>query len=164
MKVFNLRCHQGHAFEGWFASAVDYERQTESGQLRCPVCDSAEILKAPSAPRLNFGALASVAERSDDAQVSSTAAPADRTSQGMALGNLTPELQARLLEAMREIANNTEDVGERFAEEARKIHYREAPARGIRGIASDREREELHDEGIDIVRLPWPTILKEPLQ
>lgn len=140
MKVFNLACEHDHPFEGWFASAEDFDDQTARGLLECPVCTSRQVRKLLSAPRLNLS--------------SSEPAPAP-----------TPEAaQALMLRLARHLMKNTEDVGERFAEEARRIHYKEAPERGIRGQASLEEARELAQEGIEVMALPMPALLKEPLQ
>ncbi len=150
MKVFNLRCEHDHAFEGWFASAEAFESQLAAGQVQCPLCDSTSITKALSAPRLNFGAEAPQQDRPQAAVP--TAMP-------------TPEqLQALFLKMAREIVANTEDVGERFADEARRIHYKEAPERGIRGVTSKDEAEALEDEGIRVMPMPFAKLLKDPLQ
>lgn len=142
MKVFNLACEHDHPFEGWFASAEDYDDQLDRGLLECPVCASRQVRKMLSAPRLNLSS----------AEAASSVAP-------------TPEAaQAMMLRLARHLIKNTEDVGERFAEEARRIHYKEAPERGIRGQASAEEARELAQEGIDVLALPMPALLKEPLQ
>jgi len=143
MKVYNLQCERQHDFEGWFASNEDFVAQAESGQLCCPLCDSAAIRKLPSAPRLNLG--------------QGAAPQAEAGGDGAAL-------QGRMLELARQLIAATEDVGERFAEEARRIHYEEAAPRGIRGIASEQERRELAEEGIDVLALPLAPFLKHPLQ
>jgi len=144
MKVYNLQCERHHGFEGWFASNEDFVAQAESGQLCCPVCDSAAIRKLPSAPRLNLGQSATPRTDGD--------------------GGDGAALQTRVLELARQLIAGTEDVGERFAEEARRMHYDEAPPRGIRGIASDQERRELAEEGIEVLALPLAPFLKQPLQ
>ena len=162
MKVLDLQCRHGHAFEGWFASQGDYESQRERGLLTCPVCNDAEVSKKLSAPRLNLGRspepAAPVAE-APQAQPAATATPALP-----AMPALPQELQAAMLKMVRHVMANTEDVGKQFAEEARKIHYGEAENRNIRGQASREETEALLDEGIDILPLPLPAGLKEPLQ
>ena len=154
MKVLNLQCSHGHAFEGWFASHEDYESQRERGLVSCPLCNDAEVTKMPSAPRLNLGHVAKEA-------VPTTSEPAPAPAAAPALPH---KLQAAMLKMVRHVMANTEDVGTQFAEEARKIHYGEADHRNIRGQASREETEALFDEGIDILPLPVPTGLKEPLQ
>jgi hypothetical protein len=144
LKVFDLVCANEHSFEGWFASENDYETQTEKGQLSCPMCGSAEITRRPSAARLNFGA--------------------KQTERQQAIMPTPAQMQAAFVRIAREIAANTEDVGERFAEEARRIHYEEAPTRGIRGTTTREEAEALEDEGINVMPFPFGDYLKEPLQ
>lgn len=150
IKVFNLRCAQAHAFEGWFSSAEDFEAQQGRGLLSCPLCGSAEVTKAPSAPYIG-------------SQLSEPAHAAVSTKQPAAMP--TPaQLQAMFVKMAREIAASTEDVGPRFAEEARRIHYNEAPERGIRGVASKDEAQALEEEGISVMPLPFAHLLKDPLQ
>ena len=164
MKVLNLQCSHGHAFEGWFASHDDYESQRERGLVTCPLCNDAAVTKMPSAPRLNLGHGASETSAAPVASAgaspgTSPAAPA----QGVA--QVTPQhLQAAWMKMVRHVMAHTEDVGPKFAEEARKIHYGETQERQIRGQATRAETEALLDEGIDIVPLPVPAGLKEPLQ
>jgi hypothetical protein len=150
MKVFDLMCEHGHEFEGWFASAQDYESQLKGGLLVCPMCESSSIQKKLSAPRLNLGA--------------STPASTDVTMSNNAAAHEVAGLQKKWLTAAREFLKNTEDVGERFVQEARKIHYQEAPERPIRGVASPQQAQELADEGIEVFSIPMPAAAKEPLQ
>ena len=152
MKVFNLQCSAQHRFEGWFASEEDYTSQVERGLLECPLCADKDVQKLPSAPRLNLGA-------SEPAP-----APAAGEKQPMVAGDAAQALQAAYLQLARRIVDQTEDVGERFAEEARKIHYGETEERGIRGQASREETEALLEEGITVMPLPLPEGLKGPLQ
>ncbi len=152
MKVLNLQCGHGHVFEGWFASHEDYESQRERGLVACPVCNDAEVTKMPSAPRLNLG---HGAQESPPAQ-----APAVQD-----VAQVTPRhLQAAWMQMVRHVMANTEDVGTKFAEEARKIHHGETEHRNIRGQASREETEALLEEGIEVLPLPVPAGLKEPLQ
>lgn len=154
LKVFNLCCDHGHRFEGWFASAADYDSQSDRGQIECPVCESRGITKTPSAPRLNFGATATD---------TTTAVPTNAPAPSAMIAN-EPQLQALVLALARQIAANTEDVGERFVDEVRAIHYDEAPKRSIRGVASRQDAIELADEGIDVMPLPFADLLDEPVQ
>ncbi len=152
MKVFNLQCSAHHLFEGWFASEEDYTSQVGRGLLECPLCADKTIQKLPSAPRLNFGA------------VETAQATATQEKQAVVTGDPAQALQAAYLQLARRIVSETEDVGERFAEEARKIHYGETEERGIRGQASPAETEALMEEGIAVMPLPLPEGLKGPLQ
>jgi hypothetical protein len=150
MKVLDLRCAHGHGFEGWFASNEAFETQLASGLVECPVCGDTAIVKLLSAPRLNLGNAKAPQEVA--APAVSSRAPAE----------LSPE--ARWIRAMREVLARTEDVGDRFADEARKMHYGEAEERGIRGQATPEQTEALLDEGIPVMALPMPAALKETLQ
>jgi hypothetical protein len=141
MKVYNLSCEHDHSFEGWFASEEDFTKQLQAGEIACPVCESRGIVKLPSAPRLNL----------------SGAQPPQQSEVGA-------QAQAQLKELLRHVVASTEDVGERFAEEARRMHYNEAPERAIRGVATPHEYEALADEGIDVVALPLLSAVKSPLQ
>lgn len=165
MKVLDLQCSQGHVFEGWFASHEDYASQRERGLLTCPVCEDAQVRKMLSAPRLNLGHSASVQAPSENAVQPAATALANPEAAVQALAQMSPQqIQAAMLKMVRHVMANTEDVGSRFAEEARKIHHGEAEERNIRGQASREETEALLDEGIDILPLPVPAGLKEPLQ
>jgi hypothetical protein len=152
MKVLNLVCAHHHRFEGWFSSEDDYQSQVEQGQLACPICSDAAISRLPSAPRLNM--LARQRESEPETQLQTTAPAAEP--------RIDPRLQANLLRAVRQMIESTEDVGERFPEEARRIHYGEAEGRGIRGLATREEAEALVEEGIDVVALQVPAALKGP--
>lgn len=159
MLVLNLACEQGHGFEGWFGSAGDFDQQRERGLLSCPLCSSPHVSRRPSAPRLNL----SGAPREPE-----SGPPAPQTTPSAANGTPQPvlpqQLQQRLMQAVRQVMAQTEDVGERFAEEARRIHYGEAQQRGIRGQTSVDEARALADEGIEVLALPVPDALKGPLQ
>ncbi|MDO5101321.1 MAG: DUF1178 family protein [Lautropia sp.] len=154
MKVFNLCCEREHQFEGWFSSADDFEQQQERQLIECPLCGSHQVRKLLSAPRLNL-----VHGRSSEA------APVDApTAKGGDDEGQMREVQARMMQGLRKLIEETEDVGDRFAEEARRIHFNEAPARAIRGTASPEETESLRDEGIEVLTVPLPVALKGTLQ
>lgn len=168
MKVLNLQCASGHAFEGWFGSEEDYQSQQSRGLLTCPMCGLAEVLRMPSAPRLNLsGARSPLVETpSAPAGPAPSALPRPRPAQN-AREAQTPEraqAEAVLLQAMRHVLANTEDVGSHFAEEVRRIHHGEIEHRNIRGEATPVEAQALREEGIDVVHLPIPEGLKGPLQ
>lgn len=146
MKVLNLRCANGHGFEGWFASEDDFLDQNGRALIECPLCADRVIGRMPSAPRLNL----SGAREQPPPQQTALPQPAD--------------MQAAWLAGVRKLMASTEDVGARFAEEARRIHYGEAPQRGIRGQATPEEREALSEEGIDTVSIPVPRALDGPVQ
>jgi hypothetical protein len=146
MKVFNLTCELEHSFEGWFASHDEFDRQLAGGLVECPVCGSQAVQKLPSAPRLN---------------ISGAQEPAAK--EPVALPNAAA-MRSILAQMARHIVANTEDVGDRFPEEARRIHYEEAPQRSIRGVASKDEAAALEDEGIEVMPLPLADLLKNSLQ
>lgn len=168
--VFNLACEQHHTFEGWFGSLIDMESQQHRGLLSCPVCGSAQIEKQLSAPRLNLmpSASSSAARAREEATATPAAASVPATTAVPALpadatpAVLSPE-HAQLREMIRHVIDNTEDVGQNFPEEARRIHYRETPARSIRGVASRKEAEALMEEGISVAQLPFPVVDKREL-
>jgi hypothetical protein len=154
MKVIDLRCQSGHRFEGWFASDDDFLNQNGRGLIECPLCSDKLIVRLPSAPRLNLSSSSSSSTSSSSA-AETTPAPS---------GQAPSDLQAQWLKMVRHVIANTEDVGEKFAAEARRIHYGESPERAIRGQASGDEREALREEGIEVHPLPIPAALKDPLQ
>jgi hypothetical protein len=145
MKVYNLCCEYDHRFEGWFSSEDDFIAQAQKQLVCCPVCDSHQVKRLPSAPRLNL-------------------ATQPESAQPIQQDNAIETLQAQWIEMAREVIANTEDVGERFAEEARRMHYKDSPERGIRGITTPHERQALADEGIEVVAFPIPVALKRTLQ
>jgi hypothetical protein len=145
MKVLNLQCSHSHGFEGWFASEDDFQGQLGRGQVECPLCGDTAVSKMLSAPRLNLGA----AEPQPRQEVMNTP---------------DASMQAAWLKMVRHVMANTVDVGERFPEEARRIHYGESEERNIRGQASREETEALLEEGIGVLPLPLPKALKETLQ
>jgi hypothetical protein len=147
MKVLNLQCSHRHAFEGWFGSEDDFQDQLGRGLVECPYCGDTGVAKLPSAPRLNLGAPQAEAQPRQEVVAMPEAG-----------------MQAAWLKMVRHVMANTEDVGERFAEEARRIHYGETDERGIRGQASREETEALLDEGIGVLPLPVPKALKGTLQ
>ena len=152
MKVLDLQCGRQHTFEGWFGSEEDFQSQLARSLVECPVCGDTGILKRLSAPRLNFGA-----GKAPVGEVPSSGAVAAPVAADTAQ-------QAAYMKAVRHILANTEDVGEQFAEEARKIHYGEADERNIRGQASAEETAELLEEGISVMPLAIPKALKGSLQ
>ncbi len=144
MIVFNLMCSNDHPFEGWFASAADFERQQQSTLLSCPTCGSNQINKTLHASYVNTGGahLPSQGEHRANDGVEQYANIADHVSQ-----------------LIEHLIANTQDVGDAFPEEARRIHYKEAPERRIRGNASRDDVVEMREEGIEVIALPIPRYL-----
>ena len=141
MIVYNLGCANDHRFEGWFSSADDYEQQTTSKLLSCPMCGNARISRLPNAPYVS-----TAAERPAESPPVAKGVPHQ-------YANVGAELLAKLVD---KVIESTVDVGRAFPEEARKIHYHEAPERHIRGVASNKEVDALREEGIEVVALPVP--------
>ncbi|HPU81420.1 DUF1178 family protein [Accumulibacter sp.] len=137
MIIFDLACQHGHRFEGWFQSREDFDSQLAASLVTCPQCGSPEIRRVPSAVHL---------ARPGPVSASAVEVP-------------IPDVRGSAFAVFRQLTEmllaNCEDVGARFAEEARKIHYVEAPERSIRGEASTAEYEALREEGIEVFRWPY---------
>ncbi|MYN13734.1 DUF1178 family protein [Pusillimonas sp. TS35] len=142
LKVYDLECEHGHVFEGWFGSEDNYESQRARGLLACPVCGSQQVSKKLSAPRLNVG----------HARSGGSAAPQAAAEQPQAAH--VAQIQAEVMRRIREIVRATENVGDRFAQEARRMHEGEAEERAIRGTATPSEREALAADGIAVMPIP----------
>jgi hypothetical protein len=146
---YNLRCERGHAFESWFQSSQAYESQEKRRLVSCPACGSAKVERAIMAPQI-------VSKKGRD-----TAAPAPAASTEVAAPASTPlmmaqerELRAKLKELRDHIVKNADNVGERFPNEARKMHYGDIDHRPIYGEASPEEARSLIDEGVEVSPLP----------
>ena len=131
MILFTLRCSSDHEFEAWFRDGDAYEAQQQAGEIACPHCGDAQVEKAPMAP--NIG-------RSREVK-GPTVSPA--------------QMRAMLTALRQQVEQNCDYVGERFAEEARRIHYGEADPHGIYGEATTEESQALTEEGIEFGQIPW---------
>ena len=150
MIVFNLACDNGHRFDGWFGSSGDYESQEARGLLACPVCGDKAKQKLLSAPRLNLGSGgAAPQEPSEDTPKPSVPLTAEAAEKVRMIA-----AQTEFYKQLRKVLEKSDDVGDRFAEEARKIHYEETPPRQIHGVTSREEAIELLEEGIAVLPLP----------
>lgn len=136
MIVFNLRCSKDHVFEAWFNSSETYEAQASTGGVVCPHCGDASVVKAPMAPNVATGSSRGLSESDVES---------DHAKQGR-------EVLTKLRE---EIEANCSYVGDKFAEEARKIHYGETESANIYGEATTAEEREMHEEGVTFGRVPW---------
>jgi hypothetical protein len=148
MIVFDLLCGEGHRFEGWFGSAADFASQQDRKLLSCPSCASVEVSRVPSATRANLGAVAPKPPRQPGEAPAKT--PEMEGKDPFAIAQM---LYSRMLD---DLLTKSEDVGKAFPAEARKIFYKETPARPIRGQATNEEHQDLVDEGIPVARLPVP--------
>ena len=154
MIVFNIACSQGHHFDGWFRSAEDFDRPKDGGLLECPLCGDLQVTKQLSAPRINTGAAEPVSTQ-----------PESRQPREVMAASMLPGLQEHMLQQFKEfVRTNTENVGEQFAETARRIHYGEEQRRNIRGRVSPEEAVALHEEGIETVSLPPGVFLDDSVQ
>jgi hypothetical protein len=150
--LYNLICERGHEFESWFPNSAAYDKQAKRGLVSCPSCGSAKVEKAIMAPRL---------ARKDK----STSAPAEAAAPGEAAATPAPgpvamlspqeqELRKKLKELRDHLTANADNVGKKFPEEARKMHYGEIEHRSIYGEASAQDAKSLHEEGIEFHPLP----------
>jgi hypothetical protein len=149
---YNLRCERGHAFESWFQSSSAYETQEKRRLVNCPACGSAKVERAIMAPQI-------VSQKSRDR--AEPAAPVPATSTEVTAPASTPlmmaqerELRAKLKELRDHIVKNADNVGERFPNEARKMHYGDIEHRPIYGEASPDEARSLIEEGVEVSPLP----------
>jgi len=153
MIVFDLACDEGHRFEGWFGSSGDYEEQRARGLLACPACGASNVTKAPMAPAV-------------PAKGNSRQEVLPPETRPMANTPMPPQVQramAALAKAQAEALKNSTWVGDRFAEETRKMHYGERDEAPIHGQASLAEAKALIEEGVAVAPLPFPVAPPEKL-
>ena len=147
---YNLRCEKGHAFESWFQSSAAYESQEKRRLVSCPACGSVKVERAIMAPQI-------VSKKGREAGPTAPAAPAEVTASSESTPLLMAqevELRAKIKELRDHIVKNADNVGERFPNEARKMHYGETEHRSIYGVASPEEAKDLSEEGIEFHPLP----------
>jgi hypothetical protein len=157
---YNLVCAKGHEFESWFAGSAAYDRQAKRGLVECPICGSAKVGKALMTPRLaRSGKSSPAAPAARETTAPETAAPHAPAASGAAapVAVISPqeqELRTKLKELREHLVKNADNVGQRFPEEARKMHYGEKEHRSIYGTASPDDARALHEEGIAFAPLP----------
>jgi len=145
MILYQLRCGKEHEFEAWFKDGQTCERQLARKSIECPVCGNRKVAKALMAPRIGA---------SDKKQpLSLPTKPPAESQQPMSV--MATAMRQHLQEVRAKIEANCDYVGDKFPDEARKIHYGETEARGIYGEASEQEHQELVDEGVEVARVPW---------
>ena len=176
MKVLNLCCAHDHHFEGWFGSEADYISQHERGLIACPMCADTAIKRLPSAPSIHTSSSRQASQRDAAERESASREVVPVSQQGKPDGssgnavapfqNTSVQItqQAAWMRAVQHVMAHTDDVGKRFAEEARRIHYGESEERAIRGQATIAEAKALVEEGIAVVPLQVPAALKGTLQ
>jgi hypothetical protein len=150
---YNLRCARGHAFESWFQSSSAYESQEKRKLVNCPVCGSAKVERAIMAPQ--------IVSKKERPTTNPVPAPAATATTDVAAPASTPllmaqerELRAKLRELRDHIVKNADNVGERFPNEARKMHYGDIEHRPIYGEATPDEARALIDEGVEVSPIP----------
>jgi len=149
MIKYALACDKGHTFESWFADSAAYDKQAKRGLVTCPVCNSAKVEKAIMAPRLSGTRKRARAQEAPAAPD----AVQDRSNVAV-MSPMEMELRSKLKELREHIVKNADNVGEKFPEEARKMHYGETEHRSIYGVASLDDAKELAEEGIDVLPVP----------
>lgn len=147
MIKYALACDNGHTFESWFADSAAYDKQARRGLVTCPVCNSAKVEKAIMAPRLS-------GTRKRGRTLDLEAAPTPDKAPVAMMSPMEMELRSKLKELREHIVKNADNVGEKFPEEARKMHYGESEHRSIFGVASIDDAKELAEEGIDVLPIP----------
>jgi hypothetical protein len=156
---YQLRCAEGHGFDGWFKDSEAFDKQAKAGFVQCPACGGTKVeraLMAPAIPKKGRPARNSEPAEAPPAPPSPAATPdATPLGQPMAAGPIPAQLIALLQRVRAEVEKKCDYVGKDFAEEARKMHRGETDARGIYGEATETEAEALKDEGIEVARIPW---------
>ncbi len=142
---YALRCERGHEFESWFQSSSAYDSQHKRGLVACPTCDSTKVEKAIMAPRIT---------RKGKTQAQPIAAATGEESSSLVMAPQERELITKLKELRDHVLKNADNVGEKFPDEARKMHYGDIEHRAIYGEASAEEAKALVDEGIEVAPLP----------
>src|SRR6266851_6244651 len=156
MILYRLRCSKGHEFESWFKDSRTYERQEKKSLIGCAVCGDSKVARALMAPRLGTKGNKKTAVANAVPAPTPAPGPSPEQQKMAAMAKHMPkELREALLKVRAEVEKNCEHVGDKFAEEARKIHYGESDKRGIYGETSEEEAEALAEEGIEFGRLPW---------
>ena len=152
---YSLICDHGHEFESWFASSAAYDKQAKRGLIDCPLCGSAKVEKAIMAPRLaRKDKSTPILAPAEEAAPPPVQAPAEAPTPVAMISPQEREFRAKLKELRDHLTANADNVGKKFPEEARKMHYGEIEHRSIYGEASPRDAKELHEEGIEFHPLP----------
>ena len=139
MILFDLSCKNRHKFEAWFPSSKKFEEQIKRRLVKCPICNNTSVKKSLMAPNVRV-----TSEK--------------KSSKKQYIQNQTSkELEKKIRKLKQYVNKNSEDVGKNFAEEARKIYYKEAKSRSIRGEATLEEAKQLAEEGVPFSKLPWGT-------
>ena len=153
MILYDLKCNEGHVFEAWFKDSGTFDAQSEAGEVECPVCGSHDVKKAPMAPYV-AKSRGGESRPAAPVEVPRAASPEDPHQDARAR-EILRQIHQAMMKLRAHVESNFDYVGDRFAEEARRIEEGEVEARGIYGEATDEEIQELEDEGIEYHRLAW---------
>lgn len=153
MIVFQLICSSAHEFEAWFRSSDSFHQQESSGDVECPFCGDTSVSKAPMAPNVVTSRKKSTFIDAEPEQTKPVKEPTGQAAE-MRAREIAQKILHTVGKLRDQIEENTDNVGDQFVEEARRIHYGEAEERGIRGSATEKEAADLDEEGIDVYRLP----------
>jgi len=151
---YALTCDQGHDFESWFQTSAAFDKQSKRGLVTCPQCGSAKVEKAIMAPRISSTAKKRQPSIEAPVPAPEAAAPAPSPAQVAMISPQERELRSKLKELRDHLVKNADNVGTKFPEEARKMHYGEIEHRSIYGVASPEEAKELSEEGVEFHPLP----------
>ena len=150
MIVYDLICDKNHQFDSWFRNSNVAAKLVKGGQVTCPACGSTKVQKAIQSPRIT------TSKKKGKAPEASAPAPVETPAAGPEVVHAVEKMTEAFNELRKTIEKNFDNVGDKFPDEARKIHYGEAPERAIYGDATPKEAQDLTDEGINVVALPWP--------
>ena len=150
---YALICDRGHEFESWFQDSAAYDKQAKRALVGCPQCGSTKVEKAIMAPRLSGTAKKQRAPIEPPAPTADVAAPVPAAPVAM-ISSQEQEFRSKLKELRDHLTKNADNVGGKFPEEARKMHYGEIEHRSIYGVASPEEAKELSEEGVEFHPLP----------
>ena len=153
MIKYALACDQGHEFESWFPDSAAFTKQAKRKLVACPHCQSVKVEKAIMAPRLGGAHKRDAAPEAPVQTVAPSPAPPEKAPVAM-LSPQEHEFRAKLKELREHLTKNADDVGAKFPEQARKMHYGEIEHRSIYGVASPKEAKDLAEEGIEFHPLP----------
>ena len=151
---YTLVCERQHNFESWFANSAAYDKQVKRGLVGCPICGSIKVDKAIMAPRLGRSGKPIDMPQAPPQAPLPAAAPAEAPAPVAMMSPQEREFRGKLKELRDHLTRNAENVGRKFPEEARKMHYGEIEHRSIFGEASPQEAKDLHEEGIEFHPLP----------
>jgi len=162
MILYQLKCAHDHEFEAWFKDSGTYEKQAKSGEISCPFCGDQNVAKALMAPNVVTSKQSAPPSLTDEVKIPNQTLSEIAKGAAEATGDArAEEVALQILKAIgkvqKHIEENFDDVGDKFVDEARAIHYGETEERGIYGEATEEDATQLAEEGVDFQRLTWPS-------